>query len=132
MNILLFLVLLTILLVSIFVIIPKYAPVKQQALIKDWVGLGFNALLLLWALGVTRGNDVTLTIPAVFYVFVVALCVSGVYWWIPTYVKPEEQNQAISNMFLTVTVATILSQNMTPAMAMTAGRRLLSRNSTKL
>jgi hypothetical protein len=57
---------------------------------------------------------------------------SGVYWWIPTYVKPEEQNQAISNMFLSVTVATILSQNMTPAMAMTAGRRLLSRNSAKL
>jgi len=132
MNFVLFLFLLALLLGSIFVIIPKYAPVKQQALIKGWVGLGFNAILLLWALGVTRGNDVTLAIPAVFYVFVVALCVSGVYWWIPTYVKPEEQNSAISSMFLSVTIAIILSQNMTPSMAITGGRRLLARNSSKL
>lgn len=130
MNFILFLFLLTSLLVSIFVIIPKYAPVKQQTLIKDWVGLGFNAILLVWALAFTRGND--MMIPAVFYIFVVALCVSGVYWWIPTYVKPEEQNSAISTMFLSVTVAIILSQNMSPSMAITAGRRLLARNSSKL
>jgi len=130
MNFILFLFLLTSLLVSIFVIIPKYAPVKQQTLIKDWVGLGFNAILLLWALVFTRGNDIML--PAVFYVFVVALCVSGVYWWIPTYIKPEEQTSAISTMFLSVTVAIILSQNMSPSMAITAGRRLFTRNSSKL
>jgi hypothetical protein len=130
MNFILFLLLLTSLLVSIFVIIPKYAPAKQQTLIKDWVGLGFNGILLFWALAFTRGNDIM--VPAVFYVFVVALCVSGVYWWIPTYVKPDEQNNAISTMFLSVTLAIILSQNMSPSMAITAGRRLLTRNPTKL
>lgn len=123
MNILLFLILLTILLVSIFVIIPKYAPQKNQALIKDWVGLGFNAILLLWALASSRGNDPTLAIPFMFYLFVVGVCVSGVFWWIPKYVKPEEQARATSIMFSSFTIAIILSQQTSPSMAMTAGRR---------
>jgi len=123
MNILLFLILLTALLVSIFVIIPKYAPQKNQALIKDWVGLGFNAILLLWALGLSKGNDPTLAIPFVFYLFVVGVCVSGVLWWIPKYIKPEDQAQAASIMFSSLTIAIILSQQASPSMAITAGRR---------
>ena len=111
--------LITILLTSMFVIIPKYAPANQQEMIKDWLGLGFSGLLLAIAMFQTRFTDATLLTPVVFYIFVVGFILSGVYWWIPKYVNPKEQNEAIKYMFISTTIAIIVVNGMSPAMAPT-------------
>jgi uncharacterized membrane protein HdeD (DUF308 family) len=123
MNIILFLVLLTCLFTSIFLIIPKYAPADQQDTIKNWLGIGFSGLLLIVALIKSKFADPTLATPVMFYLFVLGFCLSGIYWWIPTYVKKEEQNEAIQYMFLSTTLAIILVNNVSPSMAVTTGGR---------
>ena len=123
MNILIFLSLLSVLLTSVFWIIPTYAPPEQREIIKDWVGIGFSGLLLLFALVETRIQDPTLILPVVFYLFVLALCLSGVYWWIPTYVHPDEQNNATMWLFLTTSIAVSVSNAMAPAARVTLGGR---------
>lgn len=123
MNLVLFLGLLTILLVSIFWIIPTFAPKDKQDEIKEWLGLGFSGMLLVIALFETRMRDESLTIPVVFYLGVLALCLSGVYWWIPTYVKPKEQKTATTWLFYSVTIAIILTNLFSPAMRPTLGGR---------
>jgi hypothetical protein len=102
-----------------FVIIPKYAPQDQQEIIKDWLGLGFSGLLLAIAMFQTKFTDPTLLTPVVFYLFVVAFIVSGVYWWIPKYVKPSDQNEAIKYIFISTTIAIIIVNGVSPAMAPT-------------
>lgn len=123
MNILLFLFLLVSLLASVFWIIPTYASEKDQETIKDWLGIGFAGLLLTITLIETRAQDTTLTIPIVFYLLVLGVCLSGVYWWIPAYIPKDEQSKAISLMFLVVNVAIILTNSLSPATKPTFGAR---------
>ncbi len=119
MNLIVFLIFLAVLLTSIFWIIPTYAPQNKQEIIKDWLGIGFSGLLLLFALYETRAKDRSLSVPIVFYLFVLALCLSGVYWWIPKYVKLTEQNDAIRWLFTSTSIAIILANNISPAMKIT-------------
>ena len=123
MNLILFLVLLSCLLITTFWIIPKYATDNEQAMIKDWVGIGFAGLLLTTTLIETRAQDTTLIIPFVFYLWVLAICLSGVYWWIPAYVPKPEQNKAITILFLVVNVAINLTNSLSPALSPSLGGR---------
>jgi len=124
MNILLFLVLLGCLLTITFWIIPNYASEKDQDIIHDWLGIGFAGVLLTATLIETRAQDTSLIIPILFYLCVLAVCVSGVYWWIPSYIPKTEQTRAITILFLVVNLAVILTNSMSPAMKLTvAGRR---------
>ena len=123
MNLLLFLCLVVSLLASVFWIIPKYASEKDQEIIKDWLGIGFAGLLLTITLIETRAQDTTLVIPMVLYLFVLAICLSGIYWWIPTYIPKSEQSKAISLMFLVVNIAVILTNSMSPALKPALGGR---------
>lgn len=123
MNLLLFVGLLGCLLASVFWIIPTYASEKDQETIKDWLGIGFAGVLLTITLIETRAQDSTLTIPIVFYLFVLGVCLSGVYWWIPAYIPKAEQSKAISLMFLVVNLAIILTNSMSPATKPTFGGR---------
>jgi len=123
MNLILFLVVLTCLLTSVFWIIPKYASEKDQEIIKDWIGIGFAGLLLSITLIETRGQDTSVFIPIVFYLWVVAVCVSGVYWWIPAYIPKTEQKRAISILFLVVNLAVIMTNSLSPAISPTLGGR---------
>jgi hypothetical protein len=123
MNLILFLILLSCLLTSVFWIIPKYASDKDQELIKDWIGIGFAGLLLTITLVQTRGQDTSLFIPIVFYLWVLAVCLSGVYWWIPAYIPKTEQNRAISILFLVVNLAVIMTNSLSPAMSPSLGGR---------
>ena len=132
MNIFIFVILLTILLVSTLVIIPKYAPADKQAIIKDWVNLSFSGLLLVVALIESRLQDSSLTFPILFYGIVLAVALSGVYWWIPKYVPVSEQNTAISYLFNSITFSVILANMTSPplrigysyyAQQVAAGRR---------
>ena len=111
MNIIVFLVFLTGMLVSVYVIIPRYVPKKDQESINNWFGIGFNGLLLLWALVESRGAG--LGVPVGVYLLVLGLCLSGVYWWIPKYINLDKQSQATSILFSVTTLAVVLSRNAT-------------------
>jgi hypothetical protein len=111
MNIFVFVGLLTLLLVSVYVIIPRYAPKKDQESINNWVGVGFNGLLLVWTLVESRG--IGMGVPVGIYLLVLGVCLSGVYWWIPKYINVEKQSQATSLLFAVTTVAVVLSRNST-------------------
>lgn len=119
----LLLALLTILFTSIFVIIPKYAPADKQDMIKNWLGLGFSGLLLAISMFQTKFNDPTLITPVLFYLFVVAFILSGIYWWIPKYVDPKDQSEAIKYTFLSTTIAIILANGFSPSMIPVMGGR---------
>lgn len=131
MNIFMFIILLTILLVSTLWIIPKYTPEDKQVMIKDWVGLGFSGLLLIIALIESRLQDTSLAFPVIFYGLVLTLCLTGVYWWIPAYIPAAEQNTAISYLFNSVTFSLLLANQLSPSLrpgysytqALTAGRK---------
>lgn len=115
MNPVLLVSLLTILLVSIFVIIPKYAPPSQEVLIQDWVGLGFNGLLFAIVLYETRLKYANVYYALAFFLVALAVALSGVYWWIPTYIKKEKQTDAIKYMFNALSIAVLLTNITTKA-----------------
>ena len=116
MNILVLLVLLSVLFTSLFVLIPMFAPENQQEEIKHWVGLSFSGLLLLIALFETKFSDYSLITPVLFYLFVLGFILSGIYWWIPTFIPSSQQTDTVNYMFIGTTLAIILVNMMSPAM----------------
>ena len=123
------LTLLALLFTSLFVIIPKYAPKDQVTMIQDWLGLGFSGLILLVSLFSSKFSNESMTIKALFFLVVLAVSISGIYWWIPKYIKKDEQNKAIQHMFNSITLSIILVNIMSDsfyplaAQPMIAGRR---------
>lgn len=123
------LILLTLLFVSLFVIIPKYAPPSQEAILQDWIGLGFNGLLFLIVLYETQLKYRNVYYAISFFFVALAVALSGVYWWIPTYIKKEKQTDAIKYMFNALSVAVLLTNISTKAVPigvyndMSGGRR---------
>lgn len=115
MSPILLVILLSLLMVSLFVIIPKYAHPKDEAIIQDWVGLGFNGLLFLIVLYETKLKYMNVYYAIAFFLVAVAVAVSGVYWWIPKYIKKEKQTDAIKTMFTVLSVAIIVANIATKA-----------------
>ena len=121
--------LLTLLFISLFVIIPKYAPPSQEAILQDWVGLGFNGLLFLIVLYETQLKYRNVYYAISFFFVALAVALSGVYWWIPTYIKKEKQADAIKYMFNALSIAVLLTNITTKAVPigvyndMSGGRR---------
>lgn len=115
MNPILLLILLTLLFVSLFVIIPKYAPASQETIIQDWVGLGFNGMLFLIVLIETRFQYRNVYYGISFFLVALAVALSGIYWWIPTYISPAQQTDAIKYMFNALSAAILLTNISTNA-----------------
>lgn len=111
----LLLILLTGLLLSLFVIIPKYANPKDEAIIQDWVGMGFNGLLFLIVLYETKLKYAGVYYAISFFLVALAIALSGVYWWIPKYIKKEKQQDAIKYMFNALSIAILLTNISTKA-----------------
>ena len=109
MNPVVLLALLTCLFVSLFAIIPKYAPANQQAIIQDWVGMGFNAILFGIVLYESRLKYVNVYYAIGFFGIALVVALSGVYWWIPKYIPKEKQSDAIKTMFTSLSVAILLT-----------------------
>jgi hypothetical protein len=101
--------------ISLYVIIPKYANPKDEAIIQDWVGLGFNGLLFIIVLYETRLKYMNVYYAISFFLVAIAVALSGVYWWIPKYIKKENQTDAIKTMFTSLSVAVLLTNIMTKA-----------------
>lgn len=111
----LLLILLSGLFLSIFVIIPKYASSSQEAIIQDWVGFGFNGLLFLIVLYETQLKYRNVYYAIAFFLVALAISLSGVYWWIPKYIKKQQQDDALKYMFNALSIAILLTNIMTKA-----------------
>lgn len=101
--------------ISLYVIIPKYANPKDEAIIQDWLGLGFNGLLFLIVLYETQLKYMNVYYAIGFFLVALAVALSGIYWWIPTYIKKEKQTDAIKTMFTTLSIAVLIVNVMTKA-----------------
>ncbi len=115
MNPILLVLLLAVLFISLFVIIPKYADPRKEAIIQDWVGLSFNGLLFAFVLYETKLKYANVYYAIGFFLVALAVALSGVYWWIPKYIKKENQTDAIKYMFNALSVAIILTNISTKA-----------------
>ena len=108
MNIYFFVVLLSILLVCIFWIIPTYASEKDQQIIKNWIGIAFSGLIMLIEIIETKAENPAY-LPIGFYLFVLAVCLSGTYWWIPTYIPEDQQSGTTTLLFMTLGLSIALT-----------------------
>jgi hypothetical protein len=96
---------------SIFYLVPKFAPSEQQAIISDWVGMGVSGAILIYTLVTVRVRDKTMILPIIAYAAVLAVTLTGVYWWIPKYVPAATQADVVKYMFLSTSVVLMLSEN---------------------
>lgn len=100
-----------ILAMSIFYLVPKFAPSEQQAIISDWVGMGISGAILMYTLFTVRIRDKIIILPILTYAIVLALTLSGVYWWIPKYIPAATQSDVINYMFLATSLVLTISEN---------------------
>lgn len=128
MNPVLLLILLGSLFASLYAIIPKYAPRGQEDMIQDWVGLGFNGVLFAIVLYQTRLQYINVYGGILGLLLAIGVALSGVYWWIPTYIPKSKQATVTKDMFTGLSLAVLLTNIMTQAVPvsfndMSGGRR---------
>ncbi len=82
------------LLISVYLIIPEVAPKEQVESIKHWVLTAFSATFLLLIM-VSAKDEIN-----VFIIFLVgAVVLSGLVWWVPSYI-PEEDQDIVSHILI--------------------------------
>ena len=119
MNIVLLLILLGSLLTSLYVIIPKYAPQKQQDEISEWVSLGFNGLLFTIVLYETSFKYMNVYGGIAVLFIAIGVALSGIYWWIPTYMPGNKQTDVTKDMFTGLSIAILLTNILTKSVPVT-------------
>jgi glucose uptake protein GlcU len=119
MNIVLLLILLGSLLTSLYVIIPKYAPAKQQDEISEWVSLGFNGLLFTIVLYETSFKYMNVYGGIAVLFIAIGVALSGIYWWIPTYIQKNRQTDVAKDMFTGLSIAILLTNVLTKSVPVT-------------
>lgn len=76
-----------VLLISVYLIVPEVAPHDQVESIKHWVLTAFSATFLLLIM-ISAKDELN-----VFIIFLVgAVVLSGLIWWVPTYIPKEDQD----------------------------------------
>lgn len=92
-----------VLLVSIYLLVPELAPKEQVEDIKHWVLASFSGIFLLLMM-VSAKDKVNIFI----IFFVGAIVISGILWWVPSYIPKEDQELAThlliisSSVFITI------------------------------
>lgn len=104
-------IMLAILGLSIFYLVPKFAPSEKQAIISDWVGMGVSGAILIYTLVTVKIRDRIMILPILTYAVVLAVTISGVYWWVPKYIPAATQADVIKYMFLSTSIVLMLSEN---------------------
>jgi hypothetical protein len=91
------------LLIVVYLVIPEAAPPDQVETIKHWVLTAFSATFLLLIM-ISAKDEIN-----VFVIFLVgAVVLSGLIWWVPTYIPKEDQDLVShilivsSSVFITV------------------------------
>jgi hypothetical protein len=94
------------LLIVVYLVIPETAPPDQVESIKHWVLTAFSATFLLLIM-ISAKDEIN-----VFVIFLVgAIVLSGLIWWVPTYIPKEEQDLVShilivsSSVFITIVSA---------------------------
>lgn len=105
-----------VLLVVVYFLIPKLVPSQQEEQAKHWVLASFSAIFLLLIM-VSAKDKIN-----VFLIFVVGVVViSGILWWVPTYIPEEDQDLVShilivsSSIFITV-ISTVFSLHETESL----------------
>lgn len=91
------------LLIVVYLVVPEAAPPDQVDSIKHWVLTAFSATFLLLIM-VSAKDEIN-----IFVIFLVgAIVLSGIIWWVPTYIPKEDQELTShilivsSSVFITV------------------------------
>jgi len=75
------------LLVVVYLVVPEVAPEDQVETIKHWILTAFSATFLLLIM-ISAKDEVN-----VFIIFLVgAIVLSGIVWWVPSYIPKEDQD----------------------------------------
>jgi hypothetical protein len=82
------------LLIIVYLVVPEVAPEDQVESIKHWVLTAFSATFLLLIM-ISAKDEVN-----VFLIFLVgAVVLSGIIWWVPTYI-PKEDQELVSHILI--------------------------------
>lgn len=75
------------LLIVVYLVVPEVSPPDQVESIKHWVLTAFSATFLLLIM-ISAKDELN-----VFIIFLVgAIVLSGIIWWVPTYIPKEDQD----------------------------------------
>jgi hypothetical protein len=92
-----------------YFVLPKYVPDEMKNEVKNWILVAFSSLFFILIISYTR-NLINITI----FILVGAVMLSGVLWWIPTYVKKEDQDTAVHILIVSssafIAIVNFLSQ----------------------
>lgn len=105
-----------VLLIVVYLLVPELAPHEQEEQIKHWVLASFSAIFLLLIM-ISAKDEVNVFI--IFFVGVVVM--SGILWWIPSYIPKEDQDLVAhilivsSSIFITI-ISTIFSLHETESL----------------
>jgi hypothetical protein len=122
MNAVLLVILLGCLFTSIYVIIHKYASANQDE-IREWVSLGFNAILFAIVLYETSFKYMNVYGGIAALLLAIGVALSGIYWWIPTYIPKDKQIDVTKDMFTGLGITVLLTNILTKSVPITFGGR---------
>jgi hypothetical protein len=106
------------LLIITYLILPEFAPEDQRESIKHWVLTSFSAIFLLLIM-VSAKDEVNIFV----ILFVGAISLTGIVWWVPTYIPAEDQELVShllivsSSIFITM-ISTLYSLHETESLGM--------------
>jgi hypothetical protein len=82
------------LLIVVYLVVPEVSPKENVESIKHWVLTAFSAIFLLLIM-VSAKNEIN-----IFIIFLVGVIVlSGIIWWVPSYI-PEEDQDLVSHILI--------------------------------
>lgn len=75
------------LLIVVYLVVPEVTPDSQVETVKHWVLTAFSSIFLLLIM-ISAKDELN-----VFIIFLVGVLVlSGIIWWVPSYIKKEDQD----------------------------------------
>lgn len=84
-------------------IIPTYVPIDKQTTVRFWLPVSISSVFLILSIASSTSVEISLLFVSLLAVFVL----SGIFWWIPTYVKPSEQD--VAQHWLVISASIVLT-----------------------
>lgn len=105
-----------VLLIVVYLVVPEVTPEPQVETVKHWVLTAFSSIFLLLIM-ISAKDEIN-----VFIIFLVgAIVLSGIVWWVPSYIPKEDQDLVShilivsSSVFITI-VSTVFSLHSTESL----------------
>ena len=71
-------------------IVPTFVPIDKQVSVRYWLPVATSSIFLLLSITYASSIESSFILVSLLAVFVL----SGIFWWIPTYVKKSDQDTA--------------------------------------